>query len=80
MNERLLARIAKEPLNVAFCGGLNAANYITITDTTRATATRDLQELVAFGALEQAGQLKSTRYRRTPPWPADDLSADGSDT
>lgn len=45
-----------------FKGGLSAANYITITDTSRATATRDLQELVALGAMNQAGTLKSTRY------------------
>lgn len=45
-----------------FTGGLSAANYITITGTSRATATRDLQELVAMGALAQTGTLKSTRY------------------
>ena len=46
-----------------FTGGLSAANYITITGTSRATATRDLQELVAMGALTQSGMLKSTRYQ-----------------
>ena len=45
-----------------FKGGLSAANYVTIADTSRATATRDLQELVAMGALGQTGTLKSTRY------------------
>jgi Fic family protein len=45
-----------------FIGGLSAANYITITGTSRATATRDLHELVDMGALRQTGTLKSTRY------------------
>ena len=45
-----------------FTGGLSAANYITITGTSRATATRDLHELVDMGVLRQTGTLKSTRY------------------
>ena len=58
---RVIARIFREGLD-GFKGGLSAANYITIADTSRATATRDLQELVAMGALTQSGALKSTRY------------------
>jgi len=64
LNERqakVIARMFREGLD-GFKGGLSAANYITITDTSRATATRDLQELVAMGALTQTGVLKSTRY------------------
>ncbi len=34
-----------------------------ITKTSRATATRDLSELVSIGALEKTGQLKGTRYQ-----------------
>jgi Fic family protein len=45
-----------------FAGGLSAENYIRITKTTRATATRDLADLVAKGALVKTGELKSTRY------------------
>ena len=58
---RAIARIFKEGLD-GFKGGLSAANYMTITDASRATTTRDLQELVAMGALIRTGQLKSTRY------------------
>jgi Fic family protein len=58
---RVVARMFREGLD-GFKGGLSAANYIAIADTSRATATRDLQELVAIGALTQKGQLKSTRY------------------
>jgi Fic family protein len=64
MNERqarVVARMFREGLD-GFTGGLSAANYITISGTSRATATRDLQELVAMGALTQTGALKSTRY------------------
>lgn len=59
--EKVIARMFREGLD-GFAGGLSAANYITIADTSRATATRDLQELVAIGALSQTGSLKATRY------------------
>jgi Fic family protein len=45
-----------------FKGGLSAENYITITGTSRATATRDLQDLAQKGALTKTGEFKSTRY------------------
>ena len=46
-----------------FKGGLSAENYISITGTSRATATRDLQDLVEKGALSRSGELRFTRYR-----------------
>jgi Fic family protein len=45
-----------------FTGGLSAEKYIHITGTTRATATRDLQDLVGKGALSRTGERKHTRY------------------
>jgi Fic family protein len=45
-----------------FKGGLSAENYINITKTSRATATRDLQDLVARGTLTKTGELRHTRY------------------
>lgn len=45
-----------------FRGGLSAENYLRITGTSRATATRDLQDLVDKQALTRTGALKSTRY------------------
>jgi Fic family protein len=45
-----------------FKGGLSAENYISITGTSRATATRDLQNLVEKGALTRIGELRHTRY------------------
>jgi Fic family protein len=45
-----------------FKGGLSAENYISITGTSRATATRDLQALVDAKALSRTGQRRHTRY------------------
>jgi Fic family protein len=45
-----------------FKGGLSAENYIAITGTSRATTTRDLQDLVEMGALSRTGERRHTRY------------------
>lgn len=45
-----------------FIGGLSASNYMRITRATRATTTRDLNDLVAKDILRKTGQHKSTRY------------------
>ena len=58
---RALARMFREGLE-GFKGGLSAANYISITGASRATATRDLADLVDKGVLVSSGTLKSTRY------------------
>lgn len=60
--QKVIARILREGLE-GFEGGLSADNYIRITGTSRATATRDLQDLVEKKALLRSGTLKSTRYR-----------------
>ncbi len=64
LNERqkkVIARIFREGLE-GFKGGLSAENYLSITGTSRATATRDLQDLVNKGALIKIGAFKNTRY------------------
>ena len=58
---RVIARMFREGID-GFKGGLSAENYIGIGKTSRATATRDLQDLVEKGALTRAGQLRHTRY------------------
>ncbi len=58
---RVVERIFKEGAD-EFKGGLSAENYITITGSPRATATRDLQDLVGKGLMTKKGELKSTRY------------------
>ncbi len=64
LNERqdkAIARMFGEGID-GFKGGLSAENYISITKTSRATATRDLQDLVEKGALTKTGELRHTRY------------------
>jgi len=45
-----------------FQGGLSAEKYLSLTRTSRATATRDLQQLVEWGALKRVGERRHTRY------------------
>ena len=45
-----------------FEGGMSAKKYISIAKTTKATATRDLQKLVALGILHQHLAGRSTHY------------------
>ncbi len=59
--EKVIERMFREGVD-GFKGGLSAENYITITSSPRTTVTRDLNDLVAKGALVKVGQLKHTRY------------------
>lgn len=59
--DKVIARMFREGPD-GFKGGLSAENYIAITRTSRATATRDLQALVAMGAFSRTGELRHTRY------------------
>lgn len=59
--EKAIARMFREGLS-GFKGGLSAENYIAITQTSRATATRDLHDLVEKGALIRTGERRHTRY------------------
>jgi Fic family protein len=64
LNERqdkVIARMFREGID-GFIGGLSAEKYIAIAKTSRATATRDLQDLVEKGALAKTGELRHTRY------------------
>lgn len=56
-----IERMFREGPN-GFTGGLSAENYISITGTSRATATRDLRDLVEIGALIRTGERRHTRY------------------
>jgi Fic family protein len=64
--EKVIARMFREGVD-GFKGGLSAENYIGITWASRATATRDLQDLVAKGALTRTGQLRHARYHLNIP-------------
>lgn len=59
--EKALLRMFAEGLE-GFKGGLSADNYTKMTKASRATATRDLTELVHLGALFKTGELRHTRY------------------
>jgi Fic family protein len=59
--EKVIARMFREGID-GFKGGLSAENYISITGSPRATTTRDLQDLVAKGALTRTGERRHTRY------------------
>jgi len=59
--EKFLLRLFREGPN-GFSGGLSAKNYMAITGSLRATATRDLSDLVEKCALIKPGERKSTRY------------------
>lgn len=64
LNERqakVIARMFREGID-GFKGGLSAENYISIGRTSRATATRDLRDLVEKGVLTKTGELRHTRY------------------
>jgi Fic family protein len=59
--EKALLRMFQEGPS-GFKGGLSAEKYIAITKAPRATATRDLTELVDLGVLYKTGELRHTRY------------------
>ena len=59
--QKALLRILREGPG-GLDGGLSAGNYSTITGAASATATRDLADLVAKGALIRTGERKHTRY------------------
>ncbi|WP_290794110.1 Fic family protein [Flavihumibacter sp. UBA7668] len=66
LNERqikVIQRMFDEGLD-GFKGGMNARKYMDITKTSKATATRDLQDLLEMGAFERIGDAggRSTGY------------------
>lgn len=64
MNERqlkVMLRMFKAGVE-GFEGGMSAKKYMIIADTSKATATRDLQALVEMGALKEIGEGRSTHY------------------
>lgn len=64
LNERQLKAVQRmlEAGISGFEGGMSAKKYMSITDTSKATATRDLQYLVEIEVLTQVGSGRSVRY------------------
>jgi Fic family protein len=65
LNERQLKVVRRmlEAGAAGFVGGMTANKYMTITKTTKPTATRDLQDLVAKELLILLGGGRSTHYQ-----------------
>lgn len=65
LNDRQLKAVNKmiEKGEEGFEGGMTAKKYISITKTSKATATRDLQELQSIGVFVQEGFGRSVRYQ-----------------
>ncbi|NJB71082.1 Fic family protein [Saonia flava] len=64
LNERqqkVIRRMLEEGHH-GFKGGMNARKYVSIASTSKATATRDLQDLVQKGIFKPTGGGRSTRY------------------
>ena len=64
LNERqwkVVRRMMRAGVN-GFEGGMSAKKYMIITGTSKATATRDLQDLLAIKAMSQEGEGRSVRY------------------
>jgi len=64
LNERqllVIRRMLKEG-PAGFEGGMNARKYVALSKVSKATATRDLQELVEKGIFKAIGGGRSTRY------------------
>jgi Fic family protein len=59
--EKALLRMLREGPD-GFKGGLSAGNYASITGASPATATRDLADMVAKGALVRTGERRHARY------------------
>ena len=59
--EKALLRLFREEPE-GFEGDLSADNYRRITRASASTATRDLADLVAKGALRRTGERRHTRY------------------
>ena len=69
MRQRKVVQRLLDDGDGGFLGGLNAAKYIKMTGTSKATATRDLAQLVHGGLLFTRGQGKALRYFvNVPGW------------
>lgn len=64
LNDRQLKAVRRmlEAGAAGFAGGMTAKKYMAITKTTKPTATRDLQDLVAREVLSPQGGGRSTHY------------------
>ena len=60
--QQKVVRSMLEEGHQGFEEGMNARKYVSLRKTSKATATRDLQDLVAKGIFKPIGGGRSTRY------------------
>ena len=60
--EKVIAKMLEKGID-NFEGGMSAKKYMSITKTSKATATRDLQKLVEIGVFTSVGSGRSTKYK-----------------
>lgn len=60
--QKVVRRMLEEG-HQGFEGGMNARKYVSLSGTSKATATRDLQDLVEKGIFKPIGGGRSTRYK-----------------
>ncbi|MDR6856563.1 Fic family protein [Variovorax guangxiensis] len=65
--QRQLVRCLLDAGDGGFLGGLNVDKYLKMAKTSKATATRDLSDLVQRGLLHTSGQGKALRYYLSVP-------------
>jgi Fic family protein len=65
--QRQLVRRLLDAGDGGFLGGLNVEKYLKMTKTSKATATRDLSDLVQRGLLHTSGLGKAVRYYLSVP-------------
>ena len=82
LNDRQLKAITKmfDAGVAGFTGGMTAKKYMSITRSSKATATRDLSELLEFGCFVKSGAGRSVSYDlninvNQQPAASDDISA-----
>ncbi|MDZ4360915.1 MAG: Fic family protein [Variovorax sp.] len=76
--QRALLRRLLEAGDGGFLGGLNVEKYLKMVRVSKATATRDLSELVHNGMLYTVGQGKAVRYYIAMPGWTHGIAAEAS--
>lgn len=63
LNQREIKVLTKMLENEEFLGGLSTKKYMAITKTSKATAIRDIKELVTYGCIRQISDTKGRNVR-----------------
>lgn len=58
-----LEKVSQIAVELAFGGGMSAKKYMAITGTSKATATRNMQDLAEKGIFVPTGGWRNTHYQ-----------------